>query len=164
MTANRREPPLKTQQLRKRYRQLRRRQLAGALLLGGVAVAVLLVLGISALVLRSCAWQTEGTLRARLEQERGEHSLPEVVYEQTLSPAPWLAAIADDALYLAGDSENREAGYPNFPVTNLTAQSFGDDPATLWGSEAARRRRSAMRGCPRNCDLLNCNYQREGGP
>ncbi len=136
MPANRREPPLKTQQLRKRYRQLRRRQLAGALLLGGLAIAVLLALAVGALVLRSCVLQTEGALRARLEQERGENSLPSVVYQQTLSPAPWLAAVADDALYLAGDSEDREAGYPNFPVTNLTAQSFGDEPATLWETDA----------------------------
>lgn len=44
------------------------------------------------------------------------------------------------------------------PVGNIIHQ----DPKEIWHSAEAKQMRKLMKCCPRNCDLLNCNYQRNG--
>ena len=121
--------PLKSKQLRERYRLQRRRQALAMLGCIGAGVLFGVIVLATVLLARSCERPAgEGPLITRITRPAGEgEGRAMLAGVNTFRNAPWLMAVDDERLFVAQDSQRRELTELNYPIDTIAAYSLGEN-------------------------------------
>jgi len=127
-----RPQPLKSRQLRERYRKARRRQFAKSF--GLICLLIVLVALLFGFVMlwRGCQPPAPQTiLDPHYRRQEQNPQFAQTIAELRLNPAPWFTVLDDERLYVALDRERTEPAYPILPVDTISAYIPGENQP-LW--------------------------------